>query len=530
MKVFPMVLRSLILLALLLVPATARAQAIDDKGAEALKGVLSGLLDEQITLGGQSGVQIIKEGPLSVEPSDSYYAVTFPHLSIRYPDGKQFEFGMLSINAVPHDKPGQWKMSIALPTPMLLLNDDGSELMRMNIGAQQAAGIWLEGTHYFTKMDSTYKDIALTGENGLFELSIPLTRIRYNLEDDQNGMLSGPISASLEGLRALFPQSGGTATIGKLQTDFTLDRYNPKAELAYRRKIQPLLENLQSDDLPSSSSENKAGEDMSTLQDAMLELFMNWGNGFSGTYSLEDLAVNMPAQGDKPARQLRLKNALSGFEIGDMLSDKAFLKVRAGHNGFFSNETPEKYKPFVPENSNLDITARNVPLKAILELAATTMSAVQSNPDMRQMAGLSLMMKVPALLSQAGTIIEFENNYLENEAHKADLNGQIKADMSAISSMTAQLRATFAGLDALLTQAQILAADPEEPAAAQFAEMAKTLAQIKGWASVEQQAAGPLHVLNFELNTQGQMLLNGRDIKASAPAPAALPPSTGTAQ
>lgn len=524
-----MVLRSFILLVLLLVPATARAQAINDKGADALKSSLGNLLDEQIALGGQSGVQIIKEGPLSVEPSGSYYAVTFPHLSARYPDGKQFEFGMLSINAVPHDKPGQWKMSFALPTPMLLLGEDGSEIMRISIGAQQAAGIWLEGTHYFTKMDSTYKDITLGGENGLFEIAIPLTRIRYDLEDSPDGMLSGPIFASFENLRVLFPQNGGTTTIAKLQADFMLDRYNPKAELTYRRKIQPLLENLQREKLPpSSSKDSKTANDMNILQNAMLELFMNWGNGFSGTYSLENLAVDMPAQGGKPARQIRLTTAFSGFEIGDMLSDKAFLKIHAGHNGFFSNETPAKYKAFVPENSNLDITARNVPLKALLELATATTTATRNNPDMRQIAGLSLMMKIPALLSQAGTIVEFKNNYLENEAHKADINGQIKADMSAISSMTAQLRATFSGLDALLTQAQTLAADPKEPAAGQFAELAKTLEQIKGWANVEQQVTGPLHVLNFELNTQGQMLLNGQDIKA--PAPAALPPSTGKAQ
>lgn len=533
----PMFLRSLALAMTfcLLLPGTLWAQNINDEGAQKLKSLFEGMLNGPIV----GDISLQKDGDITIEPLDDYYAITLPHLKITYPNGAYLSLGMISINATPDDVPDQWKMSFALPTPIVTLNAQGKEITRMDIGAQQGTGIWSPDIG-FSKLDSTYKDIMITGTQNAYKISIPFFQIRQNLTQDENQKWSGPAYILLKNIDMNFMKLDSSAHLGELRADFMLDQYNPAAEQKYKDTLQSIStrmqEQIENQKKGQSLEPGPLEQDMLKLQNAMLDFFLNWGNGFKMTSTVSDFSAQGPAGTTNENSTLHLDKGTLALEMDGMLSDTAFWGIKINHQGFSTDAFPEKYTDFTPSDLNLNIMMKDIPVKDLSALAQNTLQGIQKNPDMKQMATLSLLMKAPAILSQAATTLEIKDSYASNATYKATLNGQVKADMSALNSATGQGKATIKGLDSLLDKAKALASDPEEKRAEDFEKLAGMLKQIKTLAKIETVENIPLYVLEFLMDAQGQMLLNGQDIKQAAPAPShdtyeVVPaPSAGTAQ
>lgn len=99
-----------------------------------------------------------------------------------------------------------------------------------------------------------------------------------------------------------------------------------------------------------------------------------------------------------------------------------------------------------------------------------------------------------------------------------NLEGRARADISAVNSATVDAKATIRGLDLLIARLK------EQQKAGTALDQQKLgvtitqLEQIKQKAKVQKTADGQeLHVIEFTMNPQGQILLNGNDMRGGTP-------------
>lgn len=179
-------------------PAFA-APAIDQAGADALKTRLQTMLTS-MTENYKKAQQTLKlDGQLMVEPSDSYYAVTTPHISILSKDGTR-TIGMLAINAIPTDDPDIYKVAMAVPTPITNADPMGKVYQTITLGRQTMNGQvkLLPSAPVFLTLNASYNDVRLLNTATDTEVSIPSMTMTLNLTKGAGDLWSGPSEKSLQ--------------------------------------------------------------------------------------------------------------------------------------------------------------------------------------------------------------------------------------------------------------------------------------------------------------------------------------------
>lgn len=502
----------IMLMTIALLGTPAFAADINPAGAEKLKAVMENFIANQkknAELDGQT--KISYEGNVLVEPAGDYYAVTLPYTKVMHPDGSHLNIGMISINASPSTKSGQWKMRVAIPTPITLQDAQNADLSRINIGSQDAAGLWDESLQNFTTLNATYKNITMNSKEGSF--SVPEALVKYDFKQDKNNKWSGPGSIVISNLEANSVVNQTKASIAKTAIDFSMDRYDSNAINTYREKAAALAKTV---------SAQPSLEQKLAIYDLVSDMLMNSGNGMKMTYNIE--GMNLVKSGTD-AHTVTLPKLSFGLDMDGFLTGKANMAVRGNYDGLSITPPPSGYEGIIASQSNVDITINSIPFKDIVQLGRNTLAAAQ-NPQMSQMAGISFMFKVPALLSQAGTFATIKNTRLGNSDYEVTLDGTVRADIAAANSMTADAKSTFRGLLPLLARVkkQAVSAPPEN--AQKLQGLAKQLETYKQYAKEETPVGGVTkHSIDIQMNQQGQTLLNGKPLGAStAPAPAAAAP------
>lgn len=533
------------LIAVLLFPAVADAREVNAEGAQHLKGIFEDWIKYQKDINSLAGGALYEyEGEVIVEPSGTYYAVTLPHARVNYPDGTRLNLGMVSINASPHDVDGQWKMTLAVPTPIVMFDIDEQPVMRFEIGAQRAAGIWDETLENFYKLDADYQDIRVRNSISDFDLKIPSVQIRYDFSQDDTRRWSGPGWFQLKDISIALPADTGSVDISAVEAQFEVDRYDPAAMKTYREQIVALAETVEAQEDQDISDAHAAG-----MYNMLYNFFTQAANGFKINYSFSDLHIRKAAdakdseEGDAKTEEIKIGGGNILFEVGGLMENQVSMAFNTGYNGFSTSMVPAE-ENVTPTDLQLKFLLKNVPFKELSDLGKNTLNGVIQNPDMGQMAGISLLLKVPAILSQAGTYLELTDNYVAGEGYRFELDGRARADISALNSATADFKAVFRGLDTLLGRARRLAGqvdDPESAEARRYQELVSTLTRIKTHAlRTTDLNQKPLYTLQFVMNPEGQMLINGKDAMAvlqgqaedgnSAVQPQDISPSEGTEQ
>jgi hypothetical protein len=487
--------------------ATAVHAEINNDGAQKLRALFEGMIREQEALAELKGKQdVVYDGEVDVEPAGTYYAVTLPHLSITYPDQTTLEIGMVSANAAPHDQPGQWKMTVAMPTPVILFDADHKQLMRVDIGGQQAVGIWDENLKYFGKLDAQYSDIRFNDSQSLFALTIPAIRTRYDLEKDGSGRWSGPAVFGADNITASFAGTGNTLALGKIESTIRLDRYDPAAMQNYRAQAIALAESRKNAEDKDGGPENALGM-YAMISDALAGL----GNGFTSQHSVSEIRITRPGAAAGSKKTLSLNKGHVGLDLGGMLEKEVSMALRFGFDGLTLVDGEQQLSDITPQKAALDIRISKLPLAQLSELGRNTLAGAAADPKLAQLAGLSLMFKLPALLTQAGTVIDINDNFVGNTLYNIALTGQIRADLSALNNFTGEMTLKIRGLDVLHDRAKALAADPGTDNAEKLAALAAMLEKIKPLARVEKEKGAEIHIVDLAMNAQGQFLANGQD-------------------
>ncbi len=525
------------------VPFKAQAAQIDAAGADHLKKVFTNLLNDQKEINEAFGtVDVIYTGEVAVEPKGEYYAVTLPKVEIKLDEslaaqvpppapqdpaqaqqtpppapaapGFVFDLGQTAINAIPDEKPGNWKMTVALPATLSMKIADEMAI-NINIGQQNTAGLFNESYGYFTKMDALYKDLKfnVVSAGQTHDFAIPELSMKSNLEDE-GGYLTGPTTIRASGLAFDIPEEHASIKLGALQVDAGLKKYKalPSGEykakmIAYGQKLKTMIDN------PSAPPSG-----------AQIEEIVNSVLGFSDfegmdvRYSLEnlDIAANPPQDDFKPGEDLKglkIAGAFLGFGLDQIKSESGTVSFNFGYNDVAVDPIPPGYEGIIPNAVNLGFTANKIPMQSLWTNGMNSVKAISANPEMGAMAGMGLLMQLPMMLTNAGTEITVKDNFVRGPEYKAALDGTVKADASAAMQFISSFKGQFDGLDELLTKVQANANNPNFPNAYEFNDIAMTLQSMKDMGQAGTGADGKSsYAFDIQVGADGKATINGKDI------------------
>ncbi|MCB9983328.1 MAG: hypothetical protein H6861_06615 [Rhodospirillales bacterium] len=478
-------IQNLIILAcaIFLLALPARAETVTEEGAGHLQTLFQNLLDARA----QKDAHVAYEGKVTVEPAETYYAITWPAITLNSADGEQVKIGLIAMNAAPHDKPGQYKVTTALPSPIIGHDAAGVETLNVTIGGQHAAGIFDETLGNFIKMDVRLENIRILLDGGKALAKIPALFMRYDLSEDERGRFSGPSHFEISDLTLSQAENSQNLSLEKFIIAGTIKGLDAQA-------LRALPENTEAPQSPLKLS-----------------------NAASMTLSVKNLQASTPSQ-TQSTNGFSLQSASLGFTYENVLSGTATASTMLSFHGLNPDGLPENIRTLLPTTGSLNLTQHNIPVDAIQQTLQNSASLLS----------LPLLFKLPAILAQAGSYVEIKDTGLQNDEYSVDLSSHIRADLTALNSATASGTLRFAGLDKLLARAQVIGSDIHASSYAMpVRSLARFLERLKPLGRVETDAEkGFVHIFDLKLDAAGKFTINDQNAgalfnKELSPLPAA---------
>ncbi|MCB1782788.1 MAG: hypothetical protein KDI13_02225 [Alphaproteobacteria bacterium] len=496
--------------------AYAAEPTIDDAGAARLQKSFTEILDYVKTVYGPDifGTQtppLIFEGDLKVEKQSTFYSITWPHMYYQEPAGTKIDLGVMAFNAVPGDKDGDWKMTMALPASYAMTDPDG-KVIKINIGAQNTVALFNESLGYFTKYDANFENITLSGaEEALKVFKIEKVHLLSNLSEESDKTLSGPFDLSFNdiSIEAADNTDAVKVHIGRIGLDGKIDKFTPVSLKEYKEKLSKYAETLKSLH-PTDAGAPQANIDPKAMIDMFSDLYSFNMNGAEAKYSLQDLTIT---SNDENLKNLNIKSAYFMAGTNGLLSDKGSMDLGLGYSNLKIDPLKPGYEGSIPENVNISLRAQKIPVQILTTLGKNSLAAIGSNPDMAAMAGMGFVMKLPAILSQAGTEVIVKDTFIKGGLYNAAIDGKLVADLNAVASATGSFNGVFEGLDDLYALAEKNAANPDFPDASTFASVLQPLGMLKAFGKPGSGPSGkPAYLYDLKLTPEGKFLINGQDL------------------
>lgn len=463
------VLFSLFLLAC--VPV-ARAAEINQAGAAQLKTLFTAFLNKQ------NSDLVHYEGEISVEPSGAFYAVTLPHVSVIYPDKERLEIGMVSINAAPGEEPGQWKMSVALPTPIILHGADGTVLREIHIADQRAALVWHENAQMLSALEASYRNITIDDKKRDLNVTIPDTTVILNLAHNKEaGTWTGPSEIKISHADIKFNGGKSTLNIGGIFAYLYFDAFSP------------------------ASLKNKS-LDLTTLADTISLLI-----------ELANIRIDDTGTDIRPPFKAEISNISGNIAMNGLRKNRAHTKFEASLLHVKADTAGQD--PY-PREARLKMEMSDIPLKELGALFSGIRELKSGQPEMAQIASLMLISKIPGMLGQSGAKITVPTSYITHPFYRADFDGNILADPAATNSMTGKAKLGITGLDWLTAALEKYRMPGLVEKLQIFRAISRVQANTNGTAT---------NIVELEMNKEGKILLNGVNPENRP----ATPPSGDTA-
>ena len=511
---------------------TAQALDINQQGADQLKSAFQNLLDYQKTTNDAMGSVLLEyQGDLTVQQEATYYSVTFPHIFVKVPPMSgvdedaigTFDVGVIKVNAMPDEKAGYWKTIITLPSTMTLKGKTPEEDFSVSFADQKSIALFNEALGYFTKMDLNISGITFKSAGADVGVNVGGFQIYTKLEDQGNNTFTGPGHVLLSNLNIAPPEEKGNANIGELKGSFSFTDIQMPTLKEYQEKILKhsktfkSLQNIEQTDEDAPVN----GTDIIGMITDLYDFDMG---GFTFEYSAKDININSDL--DNEFRQfdtLRIGAASLGMGLENVQTEAGSLAITGGYDTISVTPADPEYSDVMPQSMNVNIKALNLPYGTLSKVATNTVNAIATDPQTAQMAGLGVLMRLPAILAQANTQIVVEKNGAKNSIYDFSLNGKVLTDLSAMTGFTAQFNAVFEGLDTLYAITQKNAANEDSDNAWKFEEMSQKLERLKAVGKAQSGPNGkPAYGYKIEATPDGKLLVNGQDattVFSPAPAP-----------
>lgn len=232
----------------LMIPHAGYA-AIDEQGAAAFKAVIQKHLDDRVKMSAATGAQLEIQGETVVTPKGSYYQAVLPTMKTTY-QNMTYNLGHVVINGIPGQTPDEWKIAIALPSPIQFSYPDGKQVS-VALGSQKASGIWNTALNYTSQFNAEYKNIKVTGtpstrvpgpdeviSSSPFNATIQSASIHQNLVNDTTkGVWSGPATFSADGIH-FDAGEGQTGDIGQISGKYSFQNVPTASFTAFAEKMK----------------------------------------------------------------------------------------------------------------------------------------------------------------------------------------------------------------------------------------------------------------------------------------------------
>lgn len=488
-------------------PASAAMNAADSKRLQTLFADMVAHYRNEAKL---QGGDLLVEGEVMVEPGDNYFAITLPHLTSLSADGTKINIGMIAINAVPGDQKQEWKMTLALPTPITMYDDLGREVGVFEIGSQTFAGVFHESFKNFVRLNAQYKNISLYDPTTKTKITIGDSKAIYDLKQGSNQLWSGPMKLTASNVQGIFGSNGAAAKIANINLDSTVKDYSIEEATAYNEKMEALLESLDTDK-PSVSSPHVIG-----IYNTVFDYLTTVWDGFGSDFTVSGMEFISPASAGNPGSSLKIGKLGFGFTADGLKSNQVMLHPTVTLSGVTITPAQGGLDRVAPDSLDLDLTLQNLPLKQLSDLGKKSLEQTTQSPESSALVMQNVVAMAQKLLTDSGATLKIVNTGASKSGqYGVSVNGSAAANIQAQLGGTAKLRLEVFGLESILASLQTIAADPatsaENKDSANNAVQILTLMQLLGQQGTN--AAGqPIRSYDLEVTSDGKKLLNGADI------------------
>jgi hypothetical protein len=497
-----------------LLSSPVRAVEIDKKGAKELKNMFEEILEFQQDAASLNRGKMKIDGEIKVEPADSYYAVTLPHISFVEPGEGYFNVGIIAINVIPSEDTDLWKMSVALPTPMTGYDAGGNPVFTVDLGRQRMFGVWHKQFENFVKLDAAYENMlfSLAAENVSF--TMPSMKIFYNLNENEKGGWSGPLNFVLDDIKLAVNQEQ-IFSADSIKVNSEIIDVSPGAMKEYKQRLTELAEKTENQ--PGAGKPDP--EQITGIFSILFESMDDFWDGFATDFVIENLKIAAPEKAKGNPREISLAKAGYGFDMKGVKSGSVTMAFRMSYDGLELMPVPVAAKGVYPRGIKINLQVDKIPFKELLELGQATLKASLESPERAQMSGMQAMMSMPQILSAAGTTLKVLDMNVEAEKYSAVAEGEVIASAGASYGLISDARAKIYGLDALISELKGKMQNPEiaDKAKAGIKQNLQGLAMLQMVGKQEKDEEGrEMRVYNFKVTPEGLMTLNGGDLSALA--------------
>lgn len=496
------------------------------------------------------GLTVVETGTIQITEQGKFFAVTYPALTITGgKDAPKMDIGSMRMNLMPGDQDKEWKMTLAIPSPIKFSGPKGA--VDLTIGTQKFSAVINEETLFPRMLDAQYQNIKFLSPAGDIGINLGDMALKMNYTADPSGLWSGPFTMVMGQLSLDAKEKDGSSghiKIGEIGLDGHVTKLDAEKIRSYNKKMSELMNaGLDPDKVESAES-------MNALWNIIMEDGMQQMDGIKANFTIKDIDMNLP-QGDKPgAAPIAFKLGQLGynFEADGMRGDKSNGAFGINAKGITAptGQDPALTK-YVPQDVTVTFGYKNLPHKALMQQLGTLAAAGASTnvdcaalPDQKdcaakqvqqgQMVAMQAMMQVPALFAQAGTIFTINNTEIRATDYNVNMNGEFKAAQGAIYGGTGTLKTVFAGLDQIVTdmQGQMKASTTTPELSAKLGQAMQGLIMLQMMGGQGQDASGkPARIYDLAVDEKGSVKLNGADLSALMPpkaeAEAGTPASPG---
>lgn len=478
--------------------------AIDEQGRQKLETLINEIIDDYRSAMAEQNKELVTEGDLLVETSGDYYAVTFPFLKIIQPDGTRVDIGMIAVNALPGDTPQEWKLTMAIPTPIIQYDNLDNTINLINIGSQNFMGVWHEHFRSFTKLNASYRNIEITNQAGEYAVEIPSVKITNNIEKDADGLWSGPSRFEINNINIMPGTRGGKAHIEQIVAEGRIDDYSIESMIDAEEKLDALEESYEADGAKSASSSHITG-----IYNLVFEEMSAALDGFSGSVRMRGFSMTEPPVAISPEGKLALEQASVSFGMNGFRTGSVTLSLGMNYDGLDFAPLPPEQSETLPETLNIDFKIKKLPFKQMVDLGRSSVKAAVNNPQAAQMTGIQALMVLPQLATNAGTNLTFEDLSISSDAYDVDFSGVINADHTAVKGFRGQGSMKISGLSRMieLNNKALRNDELSEEQRGRMQQAAMVFTMLKGMG--KQQEGSDIYTYDFSLTKEGEAMLNG---------------------
>lgn len=515
----------------------AWAATISDSGAAELKKQVEQEMAFTVNMAKVTGTGMTMNGDITVVPKGDYYEVRVPGLAYGHAFAK-VNIGTLVMNVSPGDQ-GQYEMSIAVPSPLVVIDNSNKPLLELTLGKQRLSGTWWPKFSSFTRVDCEYNDIGLRTMADTDNLTGKIRSLKstMNLTKNADDTWSGPTEFLISDLKL----GGGD----KAKLDISIEKIGAKASvdnmnLQAKKDLQEKVEKLLSDSLANQQPDADQSRTLINNLLASLETYMDGMGSHMGVSNLSLTLTPDPAAPAGPDGKkeeplvIKVGGLETGFDVTGMKQPKGKLALKISLSGLSLSDTGLDVPGVVPTDTNLEITLDNLPMKelgsafgTVISQGVQAASSAASSTDPTEKQALDEQAKtqimiaaasIPMQLAAAGSTISVRNTYAKSPDITSTLDGSFAANPASPMMASGAITLLLVGIDELLQKVQTMA---QAPGANPMLMM-----WVQGIGTVQREGelgkaddGRSQRTYKIVVDQQGKVMLNGADMFSKLGAP-----------